>query len=190
MDEEKKTIRAQICRLRAQMTREEIGQRSLEIWQRVLESDAYRSCSVIYIYMSLPGEAETRTLIQRAWEDGKKVAVPKTDLEKRQLHFYEIRHFGQVKPGVMGILEPSEEEGARRAPDPDGAVLMIMPGVAFDRRRSRIGYGGGFYDRYLELHPHLQTAAAAFDFQILDKVPAGEHDKKPDCIYTPSEVIR
>ena len=144
MDEEKKTIRAQIRRLRAQMTREEIGQRSQEIWQRVLG----------------------------------------------RLHFYEIRHFGQVKPGVMGILEPSEEEGARRAPDPDGAVLMIMPGVAFDRRRSRIGYGGGFYDRYLDLHPHLQTAAVAFDFQILDKVPAGEHDKRPDCIYTPSEVIR
>ena len=116
--------------------------------------------------------------------------MPKTDLEKRQLHFYEIRHFGQVKPGVMGILEPSEEEGARRAPDPDDATLMIVPGVAFDRQRSRIGYGGGFYDRYLDLHPHLQTAAVAFDFQILDKVPAGEHDKRPDCIYTPSEVIR
>ncbi|MCI6237596.1 MAG: 5-formyltetrahydrofolate cyclo-ligase [Porcincola intestinalis] len=190
MDEEKKAIRARIRKLRAQMTREEIGQRSLEIWKRVLESGVYRSCSAVYIYMSLPGEVETRTLIQRAWEDGKKVAVPKTDLEKRQLRFYEIRSFGQVRPGVMGILEPSEVEGARSVPDPDDATLMIVPGVAFDRQRHRIGYGGGFYDRYLELHPLLQTAAAAFDFQILDRVPAGEHDKKPDCIYTPSEVIR
>ena len=176
MDEEKKTIRAQIRRLRAQMTREEIGQRSLEIWQRVLESGAYRSCSVIYIYMSLPGEAETRTLIQRAWEDGKKVAVPKTDLEKRQLHFYEIRHFGQVKPGVMGILEPSDT--AILDPLDFEKPLFIMPGLAFCRDGRRVGYGGGYYDRYLEKRRGIMRVALACSFQIL---PSG-------CVPCPAPV--
>ena len=99
------------------------------------------------------------------------------------MEFFHIENFGQLHPGTMGILEP--EEGALA----DGAdALVIMPGVAFDRDRRRIGYGGGYYDRYLAAHPCLPTMAVAFDCQVLDEVPYDEYDIRPQILVTETSV--
>lgn len=201
----KKEIRRRVRELRKQMAPEELNDRSRKIFEKVRATEEYQSAEAIFAYMAMPLEIQTREFIEKAWADGKKVAVPKTDMESHQIHFYYIENFGQVKPGVMGIPEPvteddqlqdqEQKESTKKTggscsgkgkpclcADSDERALMIMPGVAFDQLRHRIGYGGGFYDRYLQAHPEHPTIAVALDFQIFDQVPAKEYDIVPAAI--------
>ena len=129
------------------------------------------------------GEVGTRPLMLEAWKLGKTVWVPKVHGET--MDFYEITSFDELKPGAYGILEP--DAGIPASAD-DG--LMIMPGVAFDTNRNRVGYGGGYYDRYLESHPQLHTLALAFDMQVLFEVPAEEQDIKPQLLVTETNIYQ
>ena len=99
--------------------------------------------------------------------------------------FYRLTDFSQLAPGYFGIPEPTEGETVDWTD-----ALMIMPGVAFDRENHRVGYGGGFYDRFLEKHPDTQRVAVAFDFQILDLVPTEPTDICPQIIVTQSNIYR
>ena len=99
--------------------------------------------------------------------------------------FYRLEDFSQLKPGYFGIPEPEEGEAAEWED-----ALIIMPGVAFDRENHRVGYGGGFYDRFLEKHPGLTRMALAFGFQILESVPAESTDICPEIIVTEEEILR
>lgn len=100
--------------------------------------------------------------------------------------FYEITSMDDLEPGYFGILEP--KEGLAKATGEDG--LMIMPGVAFDPFRHRVGYGGGFYDRYLSVHTKHSTAALAFEFQMLEEVPVEPTDLLPDVVITEGQLIK
>ena len=88
------------------------------------------------------------------------------------MDFYEIRDFSELQKGAYGILEPTGD----RLLLPQKDDLMLVPGAAFDRNGYRIGYGGGYYDRYLRRHPDMKTIALAYDFQIISRVPAEEFD--------------
>ena len=99
--------------------------------------------------------------------------------------FYKLTDFSQLEPGYFGIPEPARGEIAEWE-----NALMIMPGVAFDKQNHRVGYGGGFYDRYLEKHPALKRIAAAFEFQILPEVPTEPTDISPEIIVTEKQCIR
>ena len=100
--------------------------------------------------------------------------------------FFRIDGEEDLEPGYFGIREP--KQGLSAADGSNG--LMIMPGVAFDRSRGRVGYGGGFYDRYLAAHPDLFTAAVAFEFQLFDQVPREETDILPRCLITEKQIYR
>ena len=89
----------------------------------------------------------------------------------------------QLEPGYFEIPEPTTG-----VPAEDEEAILIVPGVAFDRNRHRAGYGQGFYDRYLEKHPHHKTVAVAFDFQIVDEVPSEPTDICPQMVITESEI--
>ena len=97
--------------------------------------------------------------------------------------FYKLTDFSQLEPGYFGIPEPASGEIADWP-----KALMIMPGVAFDRANHRVGYGGGFYDRYLEKHPQLERVAIAFSFQMLPEVPTEPTDICPQIIVTEEEI--
>lgn len=179
---EKKALRKAVRELRARMTPSEQTVLSREIFKQVRASGQYQAARTVFAYMSLPGEVQTKEFIEAVWRDGKKAAVPRTDMENHQIHFFYIDDFSQVRKGTMGILEP--ESGCLCA-DGDENALVIMPGVAFDRSRHRIGYGGGFYDRYLEAHPAHPTMAVAYPFQVFDSVPQEGHDLRPDILVVP-----
>ena len=91
----------------------------------------------------------------------------------------------EVEPGYYGIPEPVSGEIVQWED-----ALMIMPGVAFDRQNHRVGYGGGFYDRYLEKHPRVKRVAAAFEFQLLPQVPTEPTDISPEIVVTEKQCIR
>ncbi|MDO5135720.1 MAG: 5-formyltetrahydrofolate cyclo-ligase [Eubacteriales bacterium] len=178
----KEEVRKQVFAARAQVTREWVEERSRQIADRVIALPAFKRASRIFAYMDFKNEVMTRFLIEEAWKDGKEVAVPK--VVGKELEFYILKDYGQLEKGCMGIMEPARGEKALWE---DG--LMIMPGVGFDGNNRRVGYGGGYYDRYLAAHPGIQQVAVAFDFQILEEVPAGPTDILPQLIVTESRVF-
>lgn len=156
-------------------------EKSIQIQRNILSHPLYAEADAIYCYLDFRKEAGTKELIEDAWLRGKKVAVPK--VEGNIINFYYIDSFRDVAPGAYGILEP---EGKKEANDEQ--VLLIMPGAAFDKERNRVGYGGGFYDRYIEQHPQYRRIAAAFSFQMVEKIPAMAFDRKPEVIVTETEI--
>ena len=155
----------------------------------------------ILIFASYGSEIDTTEIILEALRTGKKVYVPK--VEGDRMNFYRIRSMDHLRPGYKGIPEPvaqaviaadnADEHGksmelyeyvAEEMPH----ALMIMPGVAFDRENHRVGYGGGFYDRYLEKHPQLERVAVAFSFQMLPEVPTEPTDICPQIVVTEEET--
>lgn len=179
--ETKKEIRKKIFAARKACTNEQVDSWSRDITGRVVSLPAFCQAQRILVYADYNHEVVTRYLIEEAWRSGKEVAVPK--VVGKDMVFYKLTDFSQLEPGYFGIPEPSEGEIVEWS-----QALMIMPGVAFDRENHRVGYGGGFYDRYLEKHPEIKRVAVAFSFQILEEVPTEPTDICPQIIVTEKET--
>lgn len=123
----------------------------------------------------------TGFMIEEAWKQGKEVAVPK--VVGQDMVFYKLTDFAQLEKGYFGIPEPVRGEIVQWED-----AMMIMPGVAFDLQNHRVGYGGGFYDRFLEKHPMIKRVAVAFEFQILPSVPTEPTDISPELIVTENTI--
>ena len=181
--EEKKAIRKQIFAARKAHTDEQIDEWSRKITDTFTELQEYKDCSRILAYADYNHEVMTRYMIEAAWKDGKEVAVPK--VVGQDMIFYKLTDFGQLEKGYFGIPEPARGEIVQWED-----ALMIMPGVAFDRENHRVGYGGGFYDRFLEKHTKVRRVAVAFEFQMLPEVPTEPTDISPEVIVTEKEIYR
>ncbi len=128
---------------------------SRTITDKVTALPAYKNTERILVYANYNHEVVTGFIIKEAWKAGKEVAVPK--VVGKDMVFYKLTDFARLEPGYLGIPEPVWGRSSTGQ-----EALMIMPGVAFDRANHRVGYGGGFYDRYLEKHPQLERIAIAF----------------------------
>ncbi len=189
--EQKKTMRTAYLEKRNRMQPERRAEASKKISEWVFASKRFKTAKTIFVYASYKSEVETREMIQGALRMGKRVAVPKVDGEN--MDFYEITSWEDLFPGFQGILEP--QTFGKEPVIPADSDVMLLPGAVFDRKGGRIGYGGGYYDRYLERisdtyghKPYL--IALAFACQICPgKIPAEAHDKKMDCILTDRRVI-
>ena len=155
-----------------------------EIVHQLLVSREFSEAQTILCYVSTADEVPTDELIKAAWRLGKKVGVPKV-LGPHEMEFFEIRDFKDLQAGYKGILEPTAGKIIK-----DKKGLVIVPGTVFDIYGIRIGYGGGFYDSYLQKHPEYKKAAFAFSMQITEKIPAESHDISMDYIYTEKGVYR
>lgn len=176
--ETKQEIREQLRKIRAGIGADEWHAATDAIAQKVIGSDYFREATDIFCYMDFDGEVGTEQIIDEAWRLGKDIWLPKvTDGE---MDFYLVESEKELVRGTFGILEPSGE--GIKAPGEDG--LVIVPGIAFDRNHNRIGYGKGFYDRYLNAHPHLVKLGIAFDIQLVDRIPAEECDCRMDMVVT------
>lgn len=180
--EAKKAIRKQIFAARKTYTDAQIEEWSKVITERVITLPAFRRAERILAYADYNHEVMTRFIIEEAWKTGKEVAVPKVD--GKNMIFYRLTDFSQLEPGYYGIPEPARGEIVEWE-----EALMIMPGVAFDRENHRVGYGGGFYDRFLEKHTSVGRVAVAFDFQILPEVPIEPTDIFPQIIVTEKDTF-
>ena len=169
-----------MLKLRASYDEEELDKQSGMIRRRLLASDAYRRCETLFCYVSFRNEVDTHCIIEQALADGKKVAVPR--VEGSDMHFYSIASLAELRKSSYGILEPGE--GARRAV-PENGDLMLVPAAAFDTCGYRIGYGGGYYDKYLDGYPDLHTIGLAYDFQMLDRLPIDDYDRSVTEVICP-----
>lgn len=154
--------------------------------ENLLSMQEFQQAEWIYPFVSCRSEIDTIALIQALLEEGKhSVAVPRVTGEN--MEFVAIHSMKDLVPGAMQILEPV----AGRVVTADEG-LMLMPGLAFDLQGNRVGYGAGYYDRYLEQYDNsrLYKVAYAFDFQIVDQIVAEEHDRRVDAIVTDSRIFR
>ncbi len=178
VQEEKKAIRKHCRALRMAMALEEREQASRQMADVILASREYREAPVILAYIDAKNEISPAGIVEDAWRQGKTVAVPR--VHGKTMDFYRIQRWEDLEPGAFGIREPRPD-----CPLVDiSQGLMLAPGVAFDRTGRRVGYGGGYYDRYLAAHPQLTVWGLAFECQLLEQVPAEETDRRMDQVVT------
>ena len=186
---DKKEIRALMRAKKAALSRDFVEEYSARVTENFTAQPFYRDAQVLYAYLTFNQELRTDGLIRRAWADGKRVAVPRV-LGKGVMEFYYIDSFEGFVRSSFGVPEPPEDP-ARLADERE--VLLLMPGLAFDRAHNRVGYGGGFYDRYIERKQaedvHFFKPALAYNFQIVDAIPANDFDVKVDAVLTADEIL-
>lgn len=159
-----------------------------EIFLKVINSEAYKNANVIFVFVSFKSEVDTHKIITYALKDSKTICVPKINVSEKEMEIFKIESLGELKEGYYGILEPQENCPSVNSDEID---LILMPGAAFDKQGGRIGYGGGFYDRFLKrMNKKVDKIALAYDFQIIDKVPMEEFDIKINGIVTNNQYIK
>ncbi len=183
--EQKKALRQEMLLIRNQMDPEAWREKSGRIREAFWNCSMVQAAERILCYAGYGREADTLGILRDCLEREMEVYCPL--VSGREMEFYRIFSVEELQSGFHGILEPPEREGVRHVPEKEGMVsrtsLMVMPGVVFDRRHHRIGYGGGYYDRYLHRVP-MPVLALAFGFQIREAVPYEEHDICPHIILT------
>lgn len=173
---DKKTLRSQIRARKRAMTEEEIVSRSEALGRLFVQSEAYRNARTIYGYLPYNQEVRTVPMLEQALKDGKRVAVPKCYGD--EMKFLYLEDLTQVAPGYANIPEPIADEPVAE----DHTALVLMPGLAFDPQGHRIGYGGGFYDKFLSAEPEHPTLALCYEFQMLPHLETEDHDIPVDTV--------
>lgn len=173
---DKKTLRSNIREKKRAMTPEMMEEKSRRLAALFFESEAYRRAETIYGYLPYNQEVRTVPILQQAIRDGKRVAVPKCYGD--EMRFIYMDDLSKVEKGYAGIPEPIADEPVAD----DKNALVLMPGLAFDPQGHRIGYGGGFYDKFLAAEPEHPTLALCYDFQMLEQLDTEDFDIPVDCV--------
>lgn len=181
--EKKRALRREILRRRNGLKPEEKEQMDRKISRRLLDWKPLWTGQPVFLYLSFGSEFHTWPLLEELLKRKIPVAAPR--VEGTEMDFYWIHGKEELQAGYKGIPEPSA--GCQRAEAAGGIILV--PGAVFDRKGYRIGYGGGYYDRYLPAHGDMETLAAAYPFQIVEEVMREEWDRPVDRIVTTEEEI-
>lgn len=168
----RKAIRAQ----KRAMTEAQIEEKSRKLGELFAASQMYRDAKTIYGYLPYNQEVRTVPMLEQALRDSKRVAVPKCYGD--EMRFIYMDDLSKVEKGYAGIPEPIEDTPIAD----DETALVLMPGMAFDPQGHRIGYGGGFYDKFLAKEPNHPTLALCYDFQMLEKLETEEFDIPVDQV--------
>lgn len=185
----KTEIRKEIGQKRDSLSIDERDEKSKRIMEILFSLKEFKDAGVIHFFVNTRSEVFTDEMIRGALLIGKRVVAPLIDSANRRLLLSEIKDYDKdLIPGYWGILEPKRE--SFREVSIDDVHLMVMPGLAFDEKGGRIGYGGGYYDRLLSVRNRkMPLVAVSFDLQIVRNVPIHEKDVRVDKIVTESRVI-
>ncbi len=184
----KAAIREDLLARRAAISTAERAAWSAAIAERVRALDPWRRAETVHAYVgALPGEVETRPLIEAALAEGKRVVCPRVAWRPARLEHYAVQALAELVENERGLWEP---DPARAAAVEAGEIdLVLVPGLAFDRAGRRLGLGAGFYDRFLGVLGATPKIALAFNLQVIDQVPTTVRDVSVDWIVTESQTI-
>ena len=183
----KNEIRNHIRQQRRNQSPSIIQRKSKAIWVSLSSIQEFNRADTIAFYVSIAreGEVDTTTMIEESLSLGKRICIPKV-VKNNALRFIEIRSMKDLNKGSFGILEPAG--GSRILPQ--AIDLVIVPGVAFDKSGNRLGFGKGYYDKFLsKLEDGTPIIALAFDFQIVDSIPSSKNDVRVHKIITETRII-
>ena len=176
----KKKLREDALKRRNDISAEIRAEKNRKIAEYILNSEYYKKAKNVFSFVNMGSEAETGDILKQAWKDGKTVAVPKTE-KGRVMVFLQIDSFADLKEGRFGVMEPVTQEELI----PEQNDLFLVPGALFDRRKHRLGYGGGYYDTYFEKHRGYRKIGLAFSEQMTETdIPTEAYDIPLDDIVT------
>jgi len=185
---DKKSLRKKVLEKRSKLSKEDIIQYSKTIAEKLYEMDYYINAKRIMSFISFKDEIHTHDIIKKSLNRGKSIVVPITIPETREMKVSELLDFSELEIGFYDILTPKKE--FIRFVDPNTIDLILVPGVVFAEDGYRVGYGGGYYDRFLSnLDNEVMKIGLAFDLQIVDKVPTESFDIPVDIIITEKRII-
>ena len=176
--EEKKRLRRKILDERRAMDAQTVSEKSDVICEKLIREPAIAECDKICLYMPINNEVDVTLLVDRLRSLGKTLYIPK--IGGHNMHFHKYEADTELSPGSFGIPEPVDSEMLVA----DEKTLIVMPGAGFSKDRDRIGYGGGYYDRYIKKHSDAKAIAVCYEFQVLEQVPAGKNDMRPAKLIT------
>ena len=188
MEEERTTLRTKILAARDTLPAEERQRKSRAITERILALPEFAKARSVFAYVSFRSEVETLPLIAHCLNRGKAVSAPLTLVQEHRLLPYAITDPNRdLAPGYCGILEPLK---TLPLVDPGTIEVVVTPGSVFDARGGRLGYGGGYYDRFLQAAaPQALRIGLAFDLQVVAAVPLESHDQQLDYLITETRTI-
>lgn len=186
----KKELRKEVLALRDALLPKERHEKSEQIVAQVLELDEYRKANKVFLYASMRSEVETDEIYHKAKALGKAIYYPRVIEDK--MEFYLVEDMAELEVSTFGVREPQIELAKQFSPEEADVVFVLMPGVVFDKVGNRIGYGGGYYDKYLHCledrvkSENICKVAIAYTCQMVDigKIDVKEHDVRPDYIVT------
>ena len=173
---DKKELRRQIRELKRAMTSEQIDAASARLGELFLNCPQYKEAKTIYGYLPYNQEVRTVPMLEQAMRDGKRIAVPKCHGD--EMRFIYMDDLSKVEKGYANIPEPIADDPVAD----DKTALVLMPGMAFTKDGKRMGYGGGFYDKFLAAEPQHPTVALCYDFQMVEDLPTEDYDIPVDCV--------
>ncbi len=181
MVNEKKALRKRMKAVRDSFSCEEKAAADKGIRENLFESDFYKEAKLILTFVSVGSEPDTKEILRRAWADGKVTAVPKC-LPEHKMAFYVIESFHDLCEGAYNIPEPKQQ--CREADLTEESILCLVPGLAFDRKGARLGYGGGYYDRFLGNNPHVKAIGVCAEKLVVESVPEEDTDRRLMGLFT------
>ena len=179
--EKKQALRAKYKKLRQNCPPEVKRRLDEKLTESFLSLNEYKSCETLFTFVSSPIECDTRKIIERALADGKKAAVPKCVSRFGNMRFYYINSLDDLAGGMYGILEP--DESRCKPADSYENALCIVPGLCFDYRHYRVGFGKGYYDRFLEQFSGV-SVGICYSKYIECEIPRGAFDRNTDILVT------
>ena len=181
----KEELRKELMKIRNNLSESELLEKSKQIKKRLYEMKEFQQASAILFYVSYDNEVYTHEMIKECISE-KNIVVPVTDKQKRQLLLSKLRNWNDLTIGSYDILEPKKEKLKKISID--DVDLVIVPGIGFDEKGSRLGHGKGYYDNLLN-HSKALKIALAFEFQIVENIPTEKHDIPVDKIVTEKRII-
>ncbi|MBN2423156.1 5-formyltetrahydrofolate cyclo-ligase [Candidatus Woesearchaeota archaeon] len=181
----KKKLRKEYLQLRRGYKKENLDKKNKAVKENLESLEEVIKSKNILFYISFENEVETHDLIKDALKQNKKVIVPY--IEKKEIYLSDLKDFNELEKGKFGILEP-KKKFIRKA-DIHKVDLIIVPGVAFDKKGHRIGFGAAYYDKLLKKSKAIKIGLA-YEFQIVDEIPKEAHDVAVDIIISEKQILR
>ncbi len=186
MNGEKRGVRQVLLHERRAYLNEKRVQSSKEIMQRIIGSQLYKDCDTILTFIPTRIEVDTTSLIEKAFADGKTVAAPRVDKNSDLMDFYRITSFDDLESASFNLLEPKTD--CEKITDFSNSIC-ITPGLAYTRKGFRMGFGRGYYDRFLSGYEGI-SCGVIFEQFILDSLPVDDRDIPTSFVVTEYEIIR
>lgn len=181
----KRRIRKAVLEKRRNHLARHAQNKSLQIQERLLDLPEIQHAGVVMLYYPLPQEADCLGAARKLLADGKKIVFPKVVANK--IVPVAVKDLRKMRKGTMDVMEPAKGKKI----DSKEIDVVVVPGVAFDLRGHRLGFGGGHYDRFLKsVRKDCAKIGLAFELQLLEKLPAEAHDVRMDAVVTEKRVIR
>jgi len=186
-----KKLRKDILLRRDALSAQELQSHGLKIMDRIVKMTQFQSAETIFIYVDFRSEVTTRPLIDHMLECGKKVVVPVTLVKEKDLLAVSITDPNtELAPGYCSIPEPIVSIRQKQLVSPDIIDIVFLPGSVFDERGGRIGYGGGYYDRFVSVKaPQALRVGLAHELQMVKEAPLQPHDERMDYIVTEERLL-